>query len=184
MTLKLPPYLRFDEVIYKFPEFKVPVSKKCQFVRPILTKIASTIKETKMNFSCFINDGKNDFINHSQLVTFIQREILPIRWHSYEFTVHFVSDKNSTSNFISSLLQLDQIMRCMNVTLNIYCLMRKPPVLLPMDEIMHWLDYESGVGECSNKKQVRQLQIYAASFQNTEKLCESLVKVVPKWKIK
>ena len=125
------------------------------------------------------NDG-NHFSDHSKLLDFIQNRFLPICNSSrgYKFDICFFSDKNSATNVIASILEMDEIKHCSNVEIEIIFGEQKR---LPVDEISNWLEPSPDVAKNNHQNQKERLLeicFYCPTFiQNARQMLEHLEKV-------
>ena len=164
-----PPFLRFDKVLLQYDTRSFSsLLTKCLLFEDCLNSIKSALKDS--NEICF--DAKIDqadpshFRDHSSVITYLHDRLLPICNSSrrYVFSIAFVSDKNSTTEAISSILQISQVRRCSNVSFIIWSWQS---TRLPAEDISNWLvpKTDEGVKICANKGKNRLLQIF--SFSNT-----------------
>ena len=111
------------------------------------------------------------FSNTSMLIESLYNCLLPICDSSnfYKFVVDLVSDKNDGTKLISSILQLPQINRWPNVSVQLYGL-DVVPTQLPvkvLSEFLHML----------NSFRQKLLKIYLHQPKNIEEMCGNLEEV-------
>ena len=146
----LPEFIRFNEVYMPYsrgfqpPSRNISIQEKCQFFADLLPSIKGALNDSKE--ICFCGDiNENDpsnFSNHSTLIDYIRDEFLPICDSSrrYKFEIDFFSDKDAATNVVSSILKMPQIVRCLNVEIEIWISTMGYPSKLPVDEIVRWLN--------------------------------------------
>ena len=116
--------------------------------------------------------------DHSKLLEYIRIRFLQICNSSrgYKFQILLYSDKNSDTNIIVSILEMDEIKHCSNVEIGIIFGEQKR---LLVDEISNWLEPSADGMKNNLQNQERFLNIYyiPAFFQNTREMLEHLAKV-------
>ena len=136
----MPPYLRFDEVIFNYKYREQSIHGE------FLQSLSTRVKGSKLVFHGNINENHpTDFKNHFQLLYYIGNELLPLfnSCRAYKFLIEFYSDKESATEFVSSILQMDSIRRFTNVSLLIYWIDRYQRMQLPKEAIKNWLIFKS-----------------------------------------
>ena len=136
-----PPFLRFDKVLLKYDTRSFSsLRTKCLLFEDCLNSIKSALKDSnKICFSANIDRADpSHFSNHSSVITYLRDRLLPICDSSrrYKFSIAFVSDKNSTTEVVSSILQISQVRRCSKVSIKLF---NNVPGRLPVEDISNWL---------------------------------------------
>ena len=115
------------------------------------------------------------FKNHFALLKHLHDKFLPICDSSrhYEFYIEFITDEDSHTNVIESLLQ----MRRSNVGIEIE-LNRVSNSHLPVEAILQWLNQEPDQNDVIRKKQQEKcLTIKLPGINNLLRMCRRLVEV-------
>ena len=168
-----PPFLRFDKVLlhYETGLHSSSLRTKCLLIEDCLNSIKSALKDSnEIYFSASINRADpSHFSNHSSVITYLRDRLLPICDSSrrYVFSINFLSDKNSSTEAVSSILQICQVRRCSNVCFIIWW---SEPTRLPAEDISNWLvpKTDEGVKICANKGKNRLLQIFSNTIPNAQ----------------
>ena len=178
------PFLRFDKVIIWCDIADLPIEEKCEFIENQLLPLKLALYDSNVvEFTPTISqNGRNNFSDHSMLLDFIRNRLLPNCNSSrrYKFKIRFSSDRNSDTNVIASILEMDEIKHCSNVEIGIIDGEQKR---LPVEEISNWL--ERSADEAKNNIQnhmERFLNFYYIYYfthfiQNARELLEHLAKV-------
>ena len=176
-----PPFLRFDKVILQYDKGSHSYfPTKCLLFEDCLNSIKSALKDSnEIYFSASINRADpSHFSNHSSVITYLRDRLLPICDSSrrYVFSIDFLSDKNSTTEAISSILQICQVRRCSNVCFIIWW---SEPTRLPAEAISNWLvpKTDDGVEICGNKGENRLLHIFSNTIPNAQEMWDHLKEV-------
>ena len=190
----LPPFIRFDKVqcfydwgcsrsamFFLFPPFSPAIGKKCQMFRKRLQSLKSALNDSNLvRFTGCIYES--DFIpsafkNHFALLKHLHDKFLPIcdSSRNYEFYIEFITDKNSHTNVIESLLQMPQIRRS-NVGIEFSRVFNSQ---LPVEAIVQWLNQEPDPLDAvyRKKQQEKCLTIKLSSINNLFRMCRRLVEV-------
>ena len=118
------------------------ITNKCQKIEKYLRPIEPALKHSNsIQFVARINQNDQScFSDHSVLLSYLSEQLLQICNSSrrYEFKIAFYSDKNSGTNFISSLLQMPAISRCSNFEISLYHI--EEAQQLPVENISDWLN--------------------------------------------
>ena len=180
----IPPFIRFRNVILWYTDIDrgQPIEEKCKFIESYLLPIKQALNDSDMvEFHAEISENnRNYFSDHSKLLDYIRNRFLPICISSrgYEFQIRFVSDGNSIKNMIVSILEMDKIRRCSNVTIEMFNgeQNRNEFPVLPVEEISTWL--ERSADGMENAIQERFLKIYLnGTSQNLQEMVDYLTTV-------
>lgn len=176
----VPPFLRFYQVALSYHRAlsSIPIEKGCEFIERNLLPLKSALMDSvTIEFSANIDqNNRGDFINHSQLLDYIQNRLLPICHSSrgYRFCIKFKSDTDSDANVIASLLQMSELKSYLNIEIKI--LPREQERRLPIEAISNWLEKSVDGTECVDKKE-RFLKIFTYGAQNTREMVDNLATV-------
>ena len=150
------------------------ITNKCQKVEKYLKPI-NTAHSNSIRFVGDINQANQAcFRDHSILLTYLREQLLQICNSSrrYEFEIHFRSDKNAGTNFISSLLQMPAIIRCSNLEITLNHI--EEAQQLPVETISDWLNRRK---TDSRIPQELFMKIWLREIQNVTEMCDHLSKV-------
>ena len=188
----LPEFLRFNEVYMPYSHYLQlrPISRdlrprsiqeKCQFFAGLLPSIKGALNDSKeIRFYGRINENEpSNFSNHSTLIDYIRDEFLPICDSSrrYEFKIDFSSDMDATTNVVSSILKMPQIVQCLNVKIRICTI--EHPNKLPVGEIVRWINQKiDRIGFFGKKNEEKFLKIFSWQIQDELGICEHLTEVL------
>lgn len=168
------PYLRFKQVKLNFYGLK-PIEEKREIIKRILLTFVLAIKDSMFEFHgrIYRKEG-TDFRDHLELCDYFKDELLPIcsNCREYEFDVSFWSDVDGATNLMSSMLQIETLVRCPNVKFGLWCIDR--PTRLPIESIEDWL---TSNGE-ENKPEERLLRMEMSNISNGDEIFERLQKVL------
>ena len=146
-----PSFLRFDKIdiffsspFYNEDEDKgyldsQPIAGKCQLLEDQLKLIKPALNGSIMNFDFIIDQSEpSRFYDHSKVLEYLRNRMLPIcdKMRGYEFWITFDSDKNTARFVIASILKMEQVYRCSNLT---FWLSFADRTELPIEEISNWL---------------------------------------------
>ena len=150
--------------------------KKCRKVAKYLKPIKTASKHSNsIRFDADINqDGQSSFSDHSILLAYLSKQFLQICDTSrrYEFIIYFHSDKNASTNFISSLLQIPAISQCSNFEITLHRI--EEAQKLPVENISDWLNRKKTDGRIP---QEIFMKIRMNEIQNATEMCAHLSKV-------
>ena len=150
--------------------------KKCEKVKEYLQPIKNALKDSNsIQFLAGINqDDQAFFGDHSLLLYYLSEQLLQTCNSSrhYEFRIYFHSDKNSCTNFISSLLQMPAIIRCSHFEITLRCI--EEAMQLPVEAISDWLNRRKTDGRIP---QEIFMTIRMNEFRNVTDMCDHLSKV-------
>lgn len=135
-----PGFLRFDKVALSIYELRHLFVKQLKtFVETFKPALNHT---KKIRINATIYENQEDFYDHSQLVNYLSSELLQICGSSecYKFYIYFVSDEESVSEVIGSILQIEQVKRSPNVEIDFYCDKLTQNHQLPIGIISNWLN--------------------------------------------
>ena len=173
-----PAFLRFREVDLLYHHGSQSIAEKCDLFDGCLQSIKPTLNDSNLiNLNCLTaKNVQKQFSNHQTLVKYVSERLLPIceSSRSYSFFIGFVSDENSASNVIDSILQMAQISRygCFGVYIG---LINNNPAQLPIETISTWLNRKSGAMEFRQKQTGNVLRIRSSeTFQNIPEMCDLL----------
>ena len=174
-----PLFLRFNEVLLNYgTESHLSLLTKCLLFEDCLNSIKPALKDSnEIRFEANIDQAdQNDFREHSSVIIYLRYSLLPICNSSrrYVFSIWFESDRNYTTEVISSILQISQVQNCSNVYFNIWM----EPTRLPVEDISNWLVPKSddGVEICGNMGE-RSFRIYSFVVTNTQEIWDHLKEV-------
>ena len=178
-----PPFLRFNEVRLKYYIKSQLLHAKCLLFEDCLNSIKPALKDSnEICFDANINRANpSHFSDHSSVVIYLRDRLLPICDSSrrYEFIIGFESYENSATKVISSILQISQVRRCSNVSIELFDYMY--PARLPVEDISNWLDPKAEDGDgteiCGKKRQSRFLKIYSYITSNAQEMLDHLKEV-------
>lgn len=176
-------YSQFDQRIKRRTKRRAElqsISKKCQLSVKHLQPLKAALKESNLIYFVGRICQKNldEFQDHSQLINHLREELLPIcnSARLYKFRICFNSDKNSTANVITSILEM---VHGSNVEIELYS---HNPNKLPIDSIAKWLGQEGNrINAIDQKKQVKFLKIQLVGIQNVFEMCGHLTEVISKF---
>ena len=150
--------------------------KKCEKVKEYLQPIKNALKHSNsIHFAGDIDrDDPTCFSDHSILLSYLSEQLLKICDTSrrYEFKIYFRSDKNSATNFISSLLEMPPIIRCSNFEISLHRI--EEAQQLPLETISDWLNRRKTDGRIP---QELFMKIWLHKIQNVTEMCDHLLKV-------
>lgn len=151
----LPTFLRFDNVqlLYDTNNTK-PIEEKCEFIKSQLLPIKLALNGSNMvNFHACIRQENCHFNDHSQLLECIRNRFLPIcnSFRGYTFEINFLSDPNTNTTVIASLLKMDELKRCSNILIKLRASVIQSR--LPVEEISNWLEKSADGMENIRKNQ-------------------------------
>ena len=120
---EFPAFLHFGEVDLHYwndsNESSESIGERCQLFGDILPAIKGALNDSnEIHFDAGINQkDQSEFYNHSTLIGYLRDEFLLICDSSrrYKFLIGFDSDQNSSSEVISSILKMPQVVQCPNV---------------------------------------------------------------------
>ena len=125
------------------------------------------------------NQSLTDFKDHFALLKHLRDELLPLCDSSrhYEFFITFLTDRDSHTNVIESLLQMPQIRRS-NVGIELNCVF---DTQLPVEAIVQWLNQEPDPLDVTYRKKQQEkcltIKSHCISLSNLLKMCRRLVEV-------
>ena len=190
----LPPFIRFDKVqcfydwscsrsvvLLDFPPSSPAIDKKCQMFRKHLQSLKPALNDLNLvRFTgciCEFYFSLSAFKDHFALLKHLRDELLPIcdSSRNYEFYILFITDKDSHTNVIESLLQMPQ-MRRSNVGIEFNCVYDSQ---LPVETIVQWLNQEPDQNDViyRKKQQEKCLTIKLSSINNILRMCRRSVEV-------
>ena len=150
--------------------------KKCEKVKEYLQPIKNALKDSNsIRFvACISQNYPSCFSGHSVLLRYLSEQLLQICNSSrrYEFEIYFCSDKDASSNFISSLLKMPPISRCSYFEITLYRI--EEAQQLPVETISDWLNRKKHDGRIP---QEIFMTIYIYEIQNATEMCDHLSKV-------
>ena len=118
-----------------------PIAGKCQVLEDQLKLIKPAFDGSIMKIEANIDQNNPYCFNdHYELLNYLSDRFLPIcdKSRGYEFWIGSDSDANTTKSIIASILKMEQVVRCSNLTLWLSTADRiKLP--LPIEEISNWL---------------------------------------------
>lgn len=125
-------------------------------------------------------NDRHHFNDHSQLLEHIRNQILPICNSSrgYYFYINFISNENSVSTMMASILKQSEIIRCSNIEIE-FAMQYFEQKQLPIEEISCWLKQSAcGIENSVQnlKKRFLELTLFVG-IQNAQDLLEFLTKV-------
>ena len=173
-----PAFLRFREVDLQYLLGSQSIVEKCDLFDGCLQSIKPALNDSNLiYFKCNVSENaRSEFSNHQTLIKYISDRLLPICESSrkYSFFIRFVSDENSASNIIASILQMSQICRygCFGVYIG---LIDTNPAQLPIETISNWLNRNSGAMEIHQKQTESFLLVRSSkALQNIPEMCDFL----------
>ena len=171
-----PHFLRFDRVELFYHSGTQSFEKKCQLFVKHLQQLKEPLKESNLiRFRAIIQQQmSSQFKDHSALLDHVRNELLPIcdTAHQYAFEITFFSNQSADRATIESILQIPLIIRCTNVSIQIYGTSR--PTHLPVESISNWLN---GTVDEGGKKQREKLLRLGECIQNTGEMIDYLKEV-------
>ena len=177
-----PAFLRFRGVDLQYHYGSKSIVEKCGLLDECLQSIKPALNDSNLiSFKCFVCEyDQSAFFNHQTLIKYISERLLPIceSSRSYSFFIGFISDENSASNIIASILQMTQISRygCFGVCIGL--IGKTVTAQLPIEPISTWLNRNSGAMEIHQKQTDRVLLIRSdrpsETFQNIPEICAFL----------
>lgn len=195
-----PRFLHFDVLRLYHCHYKgswgIPISDECQCFVNHLKPLENALNNT--NLIHFIGSVSEDdsscFRNHSNLLAYLQNQLLPIcgRSRGYKFQIILLSDNKATTGakIIENILRMPQIVNCSTVKFifgypNQRLLRLKgflhQPTLLPVEAISNWLnrrsDESAPMGNNVQNQRARTLEIASVEIQNAPEMCDHLKKV-------
>ena len=171
-----PVFLRFGEVDLRHFYGTQSIAEKCELFDKCLQSIKPALNDSdSIYFKCVVFEhNPSQFFNHQTLIKYISHRLLPICESSrkYSFIIGLLSDENSASNIIASILQMAQISRygCFGVYIG---LIATNPAQLPIETISNWLNRNSGAMKI-HQKQTDLLTHSSKAFQNIPEMCDFL----------
>ena len=178
--IDFPRFLRFDRVDLFYHSGTQSFEKKCQLFVKLLQQLKEALKESNLiRIGAIIqHEMPNQFKDHSALLDHVRNELLPIcnTSHQYAFEITFLSNQNADRATIESILQIPLIIRCTNVSIQIYGTSR--PTHLPVESISNWLNgtVEEGT-KIGGQKQREKLLRLGERIQNTREMIDYLKEV-------
>ena len=176
-----PAFLRFDEVYLPFNLGSQSITDKTQLFGDFLASIKGPIQDLKGIF--FVGDinQKNpaQFNNHSALIAYIRDEFLQICGSSrrYQFWIEFFSDKEASTRVAASILEMPEIVRCTNLSIQPHCIFA--PIHLPVEAIAQWLNQNTERIEISGRLNGEKvLHIRTLYIGNVLEMCDHLTEVL------
>ena len=186
----IPLFLRFDNVKFCYFSGAQPIEEKYEWIEKHLLPFKSALKDTNwVEFTAGIADGNDSehyrmyFVDHVQLLEYIHTRFLQLctSTRGYKFDIHFFSNRNPSTNITASLLQMDEIKRCTNITIKIYNIVSTAidRMQLPIEEISNWLEYSSTGDGMENIVQIQKERFLEIGFclftiQNVYEMLEHL----------
>ena len=178
-------FIRFNEVRLEYDTGSQTLITKCRLFEDCLNSIKPALKDSiKTRFVANIEqDDPRHFSDHSSVFIYLRDILLPIcgssRRIKFEiwFSIAFESDKTSSANLISSILQISQVRNCSNVSIDLFGYNQS--ARLPVHDISNWLASKTVEGtEISGKKEEnRFLLIYSNIIPNMKEMWEHLMEV-------
>ena len=118
-AVAFPPFLRFEEVQLNYDTGSQSISEKCSLfddclktIKPALLKDSNEIR-----FNADISANTNHFNSQSSLLIYLRDILLPICNSSRRYIFEIQFDKEPTTDFFSSMLQIPQVRSCSNVSI-------------------------------------------------------------------
>ena len=160
------------------------INEKCQMFRKHLQLLKPALNDSNLvRFTGCIHRSTfsfGAFKDHFALLKHLRNEFLPICDSSrhYEFCIEFITDKDSHTNVIESLLQMPQMRRSnSNVRIELNRVYYNGQ--LPVEAIVQWLNQEPDQNDIiyRKKQQEKCLTIKLFSINNILRMCRRLVEV-------
>ena len=178
---ELPVFLRFDEVYLPFHLGSQSIIDKTQLFGDFLASIKGPLQDLK---DIFFVGGINQanpahFNNHSAIIDCIRDEFLQICGSSrrYQFWIEFFSDKEASTKVAASILEMSEIVRCTNFSIQLHCIFA--PIHLPVEAIAQWLNQNTERIEISGRMNGEKvLHIRSLFIGNVLEMCDHLTEVL------
>ena len=116
-----------------------PIAGKCKLFEDQLKLMKPALNGSLVSFIGYIYIEMQSFFNdHDQVLEYLRNQLLPICAKSlgFEFDIEFYSDKESAKSVIASILQMEEVKSCSNVSIVFWF---GDPIKLPVDKISNWL---------------------------------------------
>ena len=178
--MDVPQFLRFNgvELSYRHYTF-TSVAEKCQLFVDYLQPLKKTLNDANtVHFIGAIDSRYRYFFSdHSQFLDHLQNELLPIcsSARGYKFEVYFYSDTNAGANLIASILEMNPIVRCLALEIQVY---GEQSMHLPVESITNWLSRKFDGIKIKEQSKERFLKIYSMGIQNAHVLWDYLKEVI------
>ena len=178
-----PSFLHFSNVYLWYDFGARLIEEKCELVELHLRPLIPALNDSKMILiRAAIRKHPKDFSDYSTLLDHIRNRLLPIcdSARCYKFDIVFPLDANTTTataNVISSVLQMQPIMRCSNVEIRFLYCGRQIQNQLPVEAILYWLETsnnEAGMGISIKSRKEKLLQVQMWGIQNSVEMIDHL----------
>ena len=159
-----PPFLRFDEVKLSLDCGSQPIEEKCKFFESYLLPLKPALTDSNIIKYCArISQKRSDFSDRLQLFEYIRNQLLSIVGSSrgYKFDIGYCSEYNSSTNVITSLLQMPEIERCSYIQILYHGNQQRDHNQLPIEVISNWLErpVDGKKYIVQNKKKARFMEV-------------------------
>ena len=178
----LPLFLRFDNVDLLTINGQLSIEETCGLIERHLLSLKPTLNDTNtLEIRAAISNVGRFCFSDNALLECIRNRFLPIcnSSRAYKFHIDFVCYKNTATNVIASILQMNEIKRCL--TVEFHCsLWQNQPLAekLAVEEIANWLKRSTdGMENIVQSRKERSLTIYFNGFDrehNVRELLENL----------
>lgn len=178
---ELPRNISFDTIDLSFDNYQT-IDEQWKSVQNLVEPFKGKLKRCgKLSLLFSIGEEPCFFKTHQQLLNYIENQYLSVFncCHSYEFIILTFPDKekNSTATIIGSLLNLEPIIRCSSLKINIS--INDLPFFLPIDIIANWLNIGRQTWYNGQVLEERRLAIATQkNVQNGREMYERLKKVL------
>ena len=178
--ITLPLFLRFNNVDLLITNDQLPIEKTFELIERHLLSLKPTLNDTNI-LEIRASYNVEFCFSDNALLECIRNRFLPIcnSSRAYKFHIDFVCYKNTATNVIASILQMNEIKRCL--TVEFHCsLWQNQPLAekLAVEEIANWLKRSTdGIENIVQSRKERSLTIYFNGFDrehNVRELLENL----------
>ena len=126
-------------------KLKIAIEDRIEVCQPVLQLLSPAFSGCTLKFYDKIysrSDYRFGFDNYNSLFRYISDKLLPLFIHckQYEFHLCANADGDGITKFVANLLTLQQIAGSFNVLIEISHFRVNPPITLPIDSILTWLN--------------------------------------------
>lgn len=175
----IPRHIRFEQIEIYFDMRQSSIEEKCNCLQNFIQPHKQKFNGSNLMCSWSIQSGvASNFQSHSQLLGYIENNLLKLfnSCNGYEFRTSFLTDENSRSNFISSLLRMSPIRRCLSLKfMSDYG--TGLPITLPIECIANWLDCVETCVSVQKKRERRLVIEPSCQIKNVPEICAHLMEV-------
>lgn len=168
------PFVRFDDVRLNYFGGTDLIPNKCQTFTRQLQKLPRLNETNSICIWATVSEKRQRgyFIDHTQLLKHLRNKLLPICGYrqKFEYHIRLGSDDNPVENIITPILQMQQLIDCSNVAIDV---MGAQPIrhgLSLIKTISSWMHRNQNTvkdgKEFSNQAQERVLEVEVACISD------------------